>query len=196
MNYKEIMKKYERLYNRLKSECVEWLRLSDIPPKEKVLLERVIRELPHPSVANVFDIYEVCRSCTSGILEGFYKIVGEEAHKIRDLLTSVYGSEFFEKEAEIRSPPELEEIEDLSDAIPFLKWTGETLFSLHRLSLKILKTADITLKGRCPYCGYDLVEVLQDTFSGIELRLRCRNEKCKGRGFDWLIAIVKKVPRP
>ena len=52
---------------------------------------------------------------------------------------------------------------------------------------------DIILKGICPYCGGDIVLVIENN----ELRLRCRqqgSDKC--RNWEWVIGYVKRVKRP
>lgn len=175
----DIRRRYADLYRRLKAEAVSAIERIEAPDNVKQELVKRVSSLPHPAVASLLDIREVCSECVSDKLEWLYKYFGNEAKGILGDISELSDIE----ELEISAPPRPERwnIEDVGE---MLAWTNEIQLYQLRLLAATRRAADITLKGRCPTCGSDLMIVIA---KDKELRLRCRNPSCKK---EWLIQDV------
>lgn len=187
----EIRKKYEYIYRRLKSEGISFLERSRIQDDAKQHIIRVIRNLPHPKVASILDIEDVCRECSVGRLEGLFELVGRNA---RLLLKEVQDAHPSEQREEVSLPPVAPaEGVAIQDVARMVEWSNETLLRSYFLLKRIRQATDIILKAQCPYCMGDLVEVIV----GNELRLRCKSQtKPQCRSVDWLLGNISKRPPP
>lgn len=175
-----IKKKYKHLYYKLKAEAVDVIDKIEVPDNVKQELIEIISNLPHPRVATILDIEEVCRGCVSGKLESLYRYFGDEAREILDETEK-------ERAEEIPQPsrPERYSIENVGN---MLAWTNKAVYRQMFMLSRISTVIDKTLKGICPSCGYDLIMVIVD---GKKLRLRCRNPEC---GLEWSIQKVSPAP--
>jgi len=187
----KIRKKYEYLYRRLKSKGINFLERSRIPDDVKQDIIRVIRNLPHPKVASVLDIEDVCRECSAGKLEGLFELVGRNARLLLQEIQDAYPSE---RREEVQMPPVVPaEGVAIQDVARMFEWSNETLLRSYLMLKQISRATDIILKAQCPYCMGDLVEVIV----GNELRLRCKSQtKSQCRSVDWLLGNVSKRPPP
>jgi hypothetical protein len=187
----EIRKKYEVLYRRLKSEGIEYLERSGIRDDVKQEIISIIRNLPHPKVASMFDIEDVCRECSAGKLEYLFELFGSYARQLRQEIQESHPGE---RREELLLPPDTKTEEgSLQDIIRMMRWSNEALFRSYHILTRVSEAADIILKAQCPYCMGDLVEVIV----GNELRLRCKSQaKSQCRTVDWHIGTVAKRPPP
>ena len=149
-----------------------------VSPRELRLISNFMR---HPSVRDLLP---------GEFVNGFDRIY--EASR--------YLVEEFPEVPELREEtPELK-IPSSRYIISMITQTHERVHELYLLSRKVYevvtgvsKTVDIILKGQCPFCGGDLVEVIVNN----ELRLRCKRgtyDECKK--WDWVIGTIRKVRRP
>ena len=186
-----IRKKYELLYKRLKSEGINYLERPQIPDDAKEEIARIIRDLPHPRVASIWDIADVCRECTSGKLEYLYGFFGKDASQLRQEIENVYPEE--RKDGVLLPPSVPAEETSIQDLARMIGWSNEILLGSYSMLRKIGRATDIILKGQCPYCMGDLVEVIVSS----ELRLRCKSQtKPACRSVDWLLGNVSKRSPP
>jgi hypothetical protein len=129
-----------------------------------------VSNLPHPSVANLRDIRDVCRICKTGVLEYFYHHIGEEVDELCRMI-DVLEEEAVEPFA---VPPSPERPYDLQSIGMMLYWANRNISSIHNIVTNILGLTDITLKGQCPYCDGPLV-VFVDLKTN-KLRIQCKNK--------------------
>lgn len=187
----EILDLYQTLYERLRRVGVEYLieqikthTFSDY--YEEAL--RIIARLPHPSFASVDQIVAVCKECSAGHLEFAFQTdqIGQIA---RQILSKVNEYKREGKRLEIpKEFPPSPEVYDFQSIGMMLKWSNAMM-------LHLVRQTDIILKGRCPYCGGDLVEdiVFNSSTNKHELRLRCRQQATSNcQNVDWYIQDVIK----
>jgi hypothetical protein len=181
VNSINLTEKYRHLYNRIKAQVIEALEEARAPDATRREIIEIVSNLPHPKVASILDIMEVCRRCVSGKLEYLYKYFGDEARKILSDIEQ-YGH-----------PPVPSERYELKDVVSMLTWTNRTLYDMSFLLHRIKGATDIIIKGQCPYCLEDLVTVIV----GNELRLRCKGQtKPDCRKVDWYISDVSPRTPP
>lgn len=187
----EIRKKYEFLYRGLKSEGIDYLERSRIPEDVKQDIIKLIRNLPHPKVASIFDVKDVCRECSAGRLEYLFELFGRDARLLLQQIQEAYPDE---QREEVSLPPVVQAEEaDIQDVAEMVKWSNETLLRSYLMLKQISGATDIILKAQCPYCMGDLVEVIV----GHELRLRCKSQtKSHCRSVDWSLGTVQKRHPP
>lgn len=187
----EIRKKYKILYRGLKSEGIKHLERSTIRDDIKQDIMSSIRNLPHPEVASLFDIEDVCKECSAGKLEYLFELFGVYA---RQLHQEIQESHPGERREGVSLPPDMKTEEgSVQDIIRMMRWSNETLLHTHHMLTRVSQAADIILKAQCPYCMGDLVEVIV----GNELRLRCKSQaKPQCRKVDWYIGKVSKCSPP
>ncbi len=179
----DIKQRYADLYHRLKAEAVAAIEKIDATSNVKQELIERVSKLPHPTVASLIDIHGVCSECVSGKLEWLYKYFGNEAKSILSDLSEL--SELLE--LAISAPPRPERL-GMEEVGEMLAWTNEAQMYQLELLKALWRVTDITLKGRCPNCGGDLIAVI---VKDKELHLRCRNSNCKK---EWFIQDVSPVP--
>jgi len=184
-----IREKYAILYRRIKSEGVDHLERSTISDGVKREILGIIKDLPHPKAASIFDIEDVCRECSAGKLEYLFQLFGPYA---RQLLREIQESYPGERGEGGPLPPDSRD-GDLQDIARMMRWSNETLFRSYLELTHVRKATDIILKAQCPYCMGDLVEVIV----GNELRLRCKSQtKSQCRTIDWHIGKVSACSPP
>lgn len=185
----EILNLYETLYERLRGAGVEYLieqikRQTLTDSYEEAL--RIITRLSHPSFASVEQIVAVCMECSAGHLEFAFQTeqIGEIARRI---LSKVNECKREDKRLEIpKEFPPSPGAYDVQSIGMMLKWSNAMM-------LHLVQQTDIILKGRCPYCGGDLVEdiVFNSSTNKYELRLRCRQQATSNcQKVDWYIQDV------
>lgn len=180
-----LRERYRHLYRRLKAEVVDALEEARPPQTVKKEIIRIVSNFPHPEVASVRDILEVCRECVSGKLEYLYRRFGEEAKAILNEIRVAEG--------QYGRPPVPSERYEVRDAVNMLAWTNRTLYDMTFALDGIKKATDIILKGQCPFCHGDLVMAIFND----ELRLRCKsrtNTNC--RKVDWYVGKVSPTSPP
>jgi len=185
MAYEDIRRKYRELYMRIKSEGIDALdRIRVHPDVHREIIE-VIRKLPHPELASLWDIEDACRLCVSGKLEGLYQSFGLEARRLADDIHTSFPQQ---RRPEGISIPPSEEAAEIRDVARMLAWTNETLLK----SYSLLHAIDgKTLKSQCPYCYGDLIEAVV----GNELRLICKAQpKPECKKYYWVIGSAAQRP--
>jgi len=85
----EIKRRYKQLYTRLKATVPELIEKERIPPMAKRQILTVVSNLPHPSVASLADIREVCLTCIAGVLKCLYQHFGDEAKELYNMVGKV-----------------------------------------------------------------------------------------------------------
>lgn len=165
----EIKKRYQKLYRDLKANVPELLEEKRVPPDIKEQILTVVSNLPHPSVASLIDIRDVCQICRAVVLEYLYRYFGEEVEKLCRMV-----SEVLEEVRPLLGPPHPERSYNLQSIGTMLEWTNRSIYHIHLMVGQILSRTDITLKGQCPYCGGDLVEFID--LGKNELRIQCKNK--------------------
>lgn len=188
----EIRRKYGVLYRRLKSEGVDYLERSEVQDEVKQDILAVIKNLPHPKVASLFDIRDVCNECSAGKLEYLFKLFGRYARVMLRQIQEVHPDE--QREGVSLPPVVLAEETDIQDVARMVQWSNDTLLRSYSMLKEISRATDIILKAQCPYCMGDLVEVIVNQK---ELRLRCKSQtKSHCRNVDWLVGFARKRSPP
>jgi hypothetical protein len=185
----QIKERYGKLYRRLKSTVPDLLEEERVPNGIRRQILTVVSNLPHPSVANLRDIRDVCLICKAGVLEYFYHHIREEVDELCRMIIDVLKEEAVEPFA---VPPSPERPYDLQSIGMMLYWANRNISSIHNIVTKILGLTDITLKGQCPYCDGPLV-VFVDLNSN-ELRIQCKNKP--QRECSKAIWIIQQVRNP
>jgi hypothetical protein len=177
-----ILESYKELYTRLKKEGLDKLLEKDKFDKYSKRALTIIARLPHPNEVGLKEIIIICEECSCGSLELLFQIagIGELA---REILNKIKITEKYHIEP-IKEFPQY----DKQSVAEMLSWNNNMMlkmsFSLDRLS----RQSDINLKGRCPFCHGDLVEVIVQN----ELRLRCLQQiKSDCQDTDWFIQDLK-----
>jgi len=179
---------YQKLYEQLKGDGLEYLiqriKEGSFSDSEKEAL-RIIARLPHPSFANLNQIIDVCKECSRRYLE-FAFSVGQIGEIALQILKKV--NEYKEEGRSLEIPRELPPSPDVYN----FQSIGEMVRWTNTMMLHIARQTDIILKGRCPHCHGDLVEVIVDN----ELRLRCQQQsKPECRRDDWFLQnVTPKTP--
>ena len=81
-NLDNVRKAYESLYRKLKAKTVEAMDRATLPVRVKEEIAEYISNLPHPRLASVWDIRDICMTCVSGPLEHLYDLFGNDARTI------------------------------------------------------------------------------------------------------------------
>ena len=178
-----IMESYNELYSRLKTEGLDNLLENDKFDEYGKRALKIIAQLPHPNEVGLGEIRKICEECSRGCLELVFQIagIGELAREILNLA---------EKTKEFHIEPITEipqyEPESIND---MLNWNNNMMLKMSFGINRLLRQTDINLKGRCPSCHGDLVEVIVQN----ELRLRCKQQiKSDCRNVDWFIQDLHK----
>lgn len=159
---------YQELYRKLKSEVVRELDEMDVTESRKTdLLER-IRFIPHPEVATVFDVRDVCEDIQAGPLEHLYPLVGQQAGELLQEL------EEDGKQGRGQNLSQDETI-NLEQVQRTLNYQSELLRDITARSGQAARGVSRTLKSNCVSCGSDLKLFVDQTGSTNELTLSCRS---------------------
>lgn len=186
----QIRQRYQDLFDRLRGEVLrELLRRPELSDGERQAIQRIAL-LPHPIEADVSQIKQVCKECSSGVLECVFQI-SEIGDRARSLIRLIEDSDL-----------ENEEISSLSEQIRHIppereSYDLDTIGNMLRLNSMMLSQVaarvDRTLKGRCPECNGDVIEVIVESKGKKELRLRCRQQTSDAcRSYDWYIQDVQR----
>lgn len=185
MAHEDIREKYRNLYIRLKSKGIDALERIQVPSDVRSETIELIRNLPHPDLASLWDIEDVCRTFISGKLEYLSRFFGQEARRIADDIRNSFPHQ---RTQEGISIPPSEEVSEIRDIARMLAWTNETLLKSYSLLYNINAR---TLKSQCPYCYGDLIEAVV----GNELRLICKAQpKPECKKYYWVIGSAAKHP--
>jgi hypothetical protein len=173
-----ILESYNELYIRLKTVGLDNLLENDKFDEYGKRALRIIAQLPHPNEIGLGEIRNICKECSRGSLELLFQIagIGELSREILKIAEET-GEYHFEPITEL---PQY----DPESITGMLDWNNNMMLRMSSSINRLLRQSDINLKGRCPFCHGDLVEVIVQN----ELRLRCKQQiKSDCRNIDWFI---------
>lgn len=174
----KILESYKELYNRLKKEGLDKLLENDKFDEHGKKAIKIIAQLPHPNELGIGEIRKICEECLRGNLESVSSIAS-----IRGLARDILKLAEKTEEYHIEPIAELPQY-DPGSVIDMLNWNNNMMYMMSSSINKLTRQLDINLKGRCPFCHGDLVEVIVDD----ELRLRCAQQnKSDCQDTEWFI---------
>jgi len=171
-----IHEEYETIYNVLKSRGVEILEDLELAEHSKDEIRKRIRRLPHPDVATLYDIREVCKELREEQLYEFHHLVREEVETILSQLEDEQFDYDFQPSHE----------DELAAVKHQLNRQTKMLEVINFRSRQASQGVDRTLKSNCRQCGSDLKIYVDQSGSQDELMLSCRN--CNN---EWSIQFVR-----
>lgn len=159
---------YRSVYSSLKSEdSIIKIKSSALNDEEKERVINSIKRLIHPSVASIWDAYEVAVMCTSGLIPWVSKEAVEDSKRIVAEVRKSYP--YVEKKQEYLSPPSISENPTLQEIATALSWNNKMISRLMMAIQIIENNVRSSLKARCPYCLEDMILMVKEN----EIIIRC-----------------------
>ena len=184
-----IIERYRELYNRLKSVGFDYIIEKGRFDEYRLKALRIIAQLPHPAEVDLEQIRDICKECSSGSLEILFP-VADIGNLARQMLIQMDQTEdHYVKPIEYPLSYNPESVTEM------LQWNNNMMLNFSLNLNRLLRQTDINLKGRCPFCNGDLVEVIcfNTQRQKNELRVRCKQQlKQECRNSDWYMQDVEK----
>ena len=184
-----ILELYNELYNRLKTKGLDYLLENSQFDEYSKRALKIISQLPYPIEVDLEKISETCEECSRGSLELVFHIdgIGNLAREILQIVRE--SGEYGINQTTKPRPYDPESVTDM------LNWNNNMMLNISFGINRLIRHADINLKGRCPSCHGDLVEVIfyDKVKQTNELRIRCKQQiKSDCQNVDWYIQDLDK----
>jgi len=159
---------YKALYEHLKSERIAG-RVGEmhLPEAERKAVESFLKNLPHPSVATPWDVYDVANGCLEGSVPGLGGEAVRYARELMALSKKLYpmpgpGSS-------VPVPPQIGDHPTIAELAKAVAWGNNLTARLAAVAVSTNEKAVGALKTQCPFC----LEEMALTIDKDEAVLRC-----------------------